>query len=73
MTFRRLRRKWRCVLKHGPRGCPHIERHTRRSKRPTRVQSVPLPELRPATMPRVAPSLLQQQPPVASPGRHALP
>ncbi len=33
MSFRRFRRKVRCVLKHGPRGCPHIERHTRRSQK----------------------------------------
>lgn len=72
MALRRLRRKWRCVLKHGPRGCPHIERHTRRSRRRPRVQAVPLPELRPPTMSRVAPSLLQHQPPVTTPGRHSL-
>lgn len=33
MSFRRWRRKVRCLLKYGPRGCPHIERHSRRSRR----------------------------------------
>ncbi|MBM7516517.1 hypothetical protein [Nocardioides nitrophenolicus] len=56
MSFRRFRRKVRCVLKHGPRGCPHIERHTRRPKRR------PLP----APAPPLAPPL--DAPPL---GRHA--
>lgn len=33
MAFRRWRRKVRCLVKHGPRGCPHIERHSRRPRR----------------------------------------
>ncbi|TQK69471.1 MULTISPECIES: hypothetical protein [unclassified Nocardioides] len=60
MSFRRFRRKVRCVLKHGPRGCPHIERHTRRPRR-----RVPTPSTEgPARMPA---------PPLAAPqlGRHA--
>lgn len=30
MRIRYLRRKVRCMVKHGTHGCPHIERHTRR-------------------------------------------
>ena len=47
MSFRRFRRKVRCVLKHGPRGCPHIERHTRRPKRPA-PEPIPGPARMPA-------------------------
>jgi hypothetical protein len=47
MSFRRFRRKVRCVLKHGPRGCPHIERHTRRPKRQA-AEPIPGPARMPA-------------------------
>lgn len=63
MTFRRWRRKVRCLLKHGPRGCPHIERHSRRSKRRRRIPT-------PAPLP-VLPSSLTEQRPVRN-GRHSL-
>ncbi|WP_157538495.1 MULTISPECIES: hypothetical protein [unclassified Nocardioides] len=33
MSHGRWRRKLRCLVKHGPRGCPHIERHSRRPRR----------------------------------------
>ncbi|SFM28079.1 hypothetical protein SAMN05421671_0843 [Pimelobacter simplex] len=43
MGFRRFRRKVRCLLRYGPHRCPHIERHSRRPKRPRRVAAQPPP------------------------------
>ncbi|MFD1249788.1 hypothetical protein ACFQ3F_18460 [Nocardioides ginsengisoli] len=50
MALRRLRRKVRCWLKHGPRGCPHIERHSRRRPRPGSPAAPVAPASEPATL-----------------------
>ncbi|WP_145725842.1 MULTISPECIES: hypothetical protein [unclassified Nocardioides] len=39
MSLGRWRRKVRCLVKHGPRGCPHIERHSKRPRRKKRLQA----------------------------------
>jgi hypothetical protein len=62
MTVKRWRRKVRCLLKHGPRRCPHIERHSRRRKR----------RKRPLTAAPPLPAALSEQRPMSN-GRHALP
>lgn len=43
MTIRRFRRKIRCLIRYGPHGCPHIERHSRRPRRRVDRPSTPPP------------------------------